>query len=72
MQRLKVWSGLDPHRTATVHRSRLDNVALRGGLLPAEAVAGWACTHWRAPPYHGAHPKQTIAPLTRIRRLRTS
>ena len=27
-------------------------------LLPAGAVAGWDCTHWKAPPFHGAHPKQ--------------
>ena len=29
-------------------------------LLPAGAVAGGACTHWKAPPCHGAHPKETL------------
>jgi hypothetical protein len=24
-------------------------------------AAGGACTHWKAPPYHGAHPTQTFA-----------
>ena len=21
---------------------------------------GGACTHWKAPPYHGAHPKRSL------------
>src|SRR6201988_2522176 len=35
--------------------------------MPAPVASGWsespggACTHWKAPPCHGAHPKQTIA-----------
>jgi hypothetical protein len=29
-------------------------------LLPAGALAGWACTHWKTPPYHGAHQKRTF------------
>jgi hypothetical protein len=28
-------------------------------LLPAGAVPGGICTHWKAPPSHGAHPKRT-------------
>src|SRR5271157_5385281 len=32
-------------------------------LLPAGAFAGWDFTHWKAPPYHGAHPQQTYTPL---------
>jgi hypothetical protein len=28
--------------------------------IPAGAIAGWGvCTHWRAPPLHGAHPQPT-------------
>jgi len=35
--------------------------------MPAPVASGWsespggACTHWKAPPCHGAHPKQTLA-----------
>src|SRR5882672_1712439 len=30
-------------------------------LLPAGAISpGGACTHWKAPPCHGAHPKPTL------------
>jgi hypothetical protein len=28
-------------------------------LLPAGAVAGWACAHWKAPPCHGARHEPT-------------
>jgi len=57
----------DPKRLPGVHRNSRDNVNLAGGgasmmrLLPAGAVAGGTCTHWRAPPYHGAHPERTPA-----------
>ena len=30
-------------------------------LLPAGALPGGTCTHWKAPPCHGAHPEQTLA-----------
>src|SRR5690349_14645107 len=35
--------------------------------MPAPVASGWsespggACTHWKAPPCHGAHPKETFA-----------
>ena len=35
--------------------------------MPAPVASGWsespggACTHWKAPPYHGAHPKRSLA-----------
>src|SRR5580700_4547461 len=29
-------------------------------LLPAGALPGGACTHWKAPPCHGAHPERTL------------
>jgi ATPase subunit of ABC transporter with duplicated ATPase domains len=35
--------------------------------MPAPVASGWsespggACTHWKAPPCHGAHPDQTLA-----------
>jgi hypothetical protein len=35
--------------------------------MPAPVASGWsespggACTHWKAPPCHGAHPKQSLA-----------
>src|SRR6476659_9559967 len=34
--------------------------------MPAPVASGWsespggACTHWKAPPCHGAHPKETL------------
>jgi hypothetical protein len=37
--------------------------------MPAPVASGWsespggACTHWKAPPCHGAHPKRTLASL---------
>src|SRR5690242_7649189 len=36
--------------------------------MPAPAASGWsespggACTHWKAPPCHGAHPFETFMP----------
>src|SRR5271156_2827881 len=42
--------------------------------MPAPVASGWsespggACTHWKTPPYHGAHPQPTsssTAPLER-------
>jgi adenylate cyclase len=39
--------------------------------MPAPVASGWsespggACTHWKAPPCHGAHPQRTIADLRR-------
>ena len=27
------------------------------------SVAGWACTHWKAPPCHGAHPERSFDEL---------
>src|SRR5271165_6844833 len=41
--------------------------------MTAPVASGWSdlpvgiCTHWKAPPYHGAHPKGTSAPLLHIR-----
>src|SRR5580693_6556397 len=28
-----------------------------------ERLPGGVCTHWKAPPYHGAHPDQTLTRL---------
>src|ERR1700731_3227786 len=28
-----------------------------------ERLPGGACTHWKAPPLHGAHPKRTSVPF---------
>jgi hypothetical protein len=36
------------------------------GCFRLERSPGGTCTHWKAPPYHGAHPKPTSGP----RRLR--
>lgn len=30
------------------------------GCFRLERLPGGTCTHWRAPPCHGAHPKQTF------------
>jgi hypothetical protein len=27
----------------------------------SERLPGGACTHWKAPPFHGAHPKRSFA-----------
>jgi hypothetical protein len=27
-----------------------------------ERLPGGVCTHWKAPPYHGAHPERTLFP----------
>jgi len=34
-------------------------------VLPAEAVAKWDLLPWKASPYHGADPEQTII-LTKL------
>ena len=35
--------------------------------LPPCLVPGGACTHWKAPPLHGAHPERTCrAPLRKM------
>src|SRR5437016_8208180 len=37
--------------------------------MPAPVASGWSespggpCTHWKAPPCHGAHPKRTVINL---------
>src|ERR1700730_10550233 len=33
------------------------------GCFRLERSPGGTCTHWKAPPFHGAHPEQDIAPL---------
>src|SRR5271168_4202533 len=30
------------------------------GCFRLERLPGGTCTHWKAPPFHGAHPKQTF------------
>src|SRR5215831_7654203 len=30
------------------------------GCFRLERSPGGICTHWKAPPYHGAHPKRTF------------
>ena len=30
------------------------------GCFRLERLAGWGCTHWKAPPCHGAHVKRTF------------
>ena len=30
------------------------------GCFRLEHSPGGTCTHWKAPPYHGAHPKQSV------------
>src|SRR5712671_5325940 len=37
-----------------------------------ERIAGWACTHWKAPPFHGARRKRSLAERDRARRVRTA
>src|SRR3974377_1913434 len=32
------------------------------GWFRLERVAGGGCTHWKAPPSHGAHPERTSQP----------
>jgi hypothetical protein len=29
--------------------------------VAAGAFAGWTCTHWKAPPSHGARPKREFS-----------
>src|SRR5207237_4610705 len=31
------------------------------GCFRLERLPGGACTHWKAPPFHGAHPSATFA-----------
>jgi hypothetical protein len=37
--------------------------------MPAPVASGWSespggtCTHWKAPPFHGAHPKQSFGAI---------
>ncbi len=35
---------------------RINNAIIGVGGTP-----GGACTHWKAPPYHGAHPNRSFA-----------
>src|SRR5208283_4802185 len=41
--------------------------------MTAPVASGWsdlpggACTHWKAPPFHGAHPERTLKPRLRQR-----
>src|SRR6266853_3265884 len=38
------------------------------GCFRLERSPGGTCTHWKAPPYHGAHPMQTFARLQGCKR----
>ena len=46
------------------------------GCFRLERLPGGACTHWKAPPSHGAHPKSTslrgVAPLFQNCRTKAS
>src|SRR5262249_58459845 len=39
----------------------LRNLHSCSGCFRLERLPGGTCTHWKAPPYHGAHPLQTFA-----------
>src|ERR1700758_4453509 len=45
--------------------------------IAAPVASGWsvspggACTHWKAPPSHGAHPSETLARAQRNTYMRT-
>src|SRR5262245_11027520 len=50
-----------PTRDALYRRLRLfRHLHSRSGCFRLERSPGGACTHWKAPPFHGAHPKQVI------------
>jgi hypothetical protein len=55
----------DPLRSSSVHRSSQENVVSRGSiawlfrLLPAGAVASWACHPLESTAFHGAHALRT-------------
>ena len=39
------------------------------GCFRLERLPGGACTHWKAPPLHGAHPEEPVPLADLIRRL---
>ena len=41
------------------------------GCFRLERLPGGACTHWKAPPSHGAHPKRTHAPQQMVSLVRS-
>ena len=65
---LSVHSRCGPHtRAVTVHRDQLsEGFRHFVSSMPAPVASGWSvspggtCTHWKAPPCHGAHPLRTF------------
>src|SRR6476661_3194767 len=47
-----------------------DGMRPQTGCFRLERLPGGACTHWKAPPCHGAHPMKTIIFFT-AKRART-
>jgi hypothetical protein len=45
-----------------VHQGSLGSVRSRcSGCFRLERLPGGTYTHWKAPPFHGAHPTRTLA-----------
>ncbi|WP_426443089.1 hypothetical protein [Bradyrhizobium genosp. P] len=48
-------------RPTKVAAIALANKLACSGCFRLERLPGGTCTHWKAPPFHGAHPKRTLA-----------
>ena len=53
---------LRPHLNVTCYTERSSHcvTSMTAPVASGWAVAGGACTHWKAPPCHGAHAKQDV------------
>jgi hypothetical protein len=60
----------DAKRTATI--SSHDTPERQPCCFRLERLPGGVCTHWKAPPCHGAHPKRSLANANHSRPFRIS
>jgi hypothetical protein len=51
---------LDQMQHAPINNSALRYLHSCSGCFRLERLPGGSYTHWKAPPFHGAHPKPTL------------